>query len=164
MSHMALKRHVSSIRQSRAWEEGRYGGKWKSAYIAVASKATKGHLAGRLLQTRRRSATAGRGLGNWRRRMSRRGHSVVAVALRNRDGSRVANMRGAVAHGRRVVTKLNGRLGGVDGAAVGDEAAGAVGSHGDGAFSKMVGSRAVESAAASDGGSRGLFAVYWRRS
>lgn len=75
----------------------------------------------------------------------------------------MANLRGAVAHGRRVVSKLDGRLGGANGAAVGDEAAGAVGSHGDGAFSKMVGGRAVEIAAASDGGSRGLFAVYWRR-
>lgn len=88
----------------------------------------------------------------------------MAVALRNWDRSRVANMRSAVAHGGRVVAKLDGRLGGANRAAVGDEAAGAVGSHGDGAFSKMVGGRAVEIAAASDGGGRGLFAVYWRRS
>lgn len=139
-------------------------GEKESTYITVTSKATKSHLVSGLLEARRRPAATSRGLGNWRRRVSRRGNSVVAVALRNWDRSRVADMRSAVAHGRGVVAKLNGRLGGANGAAVGDEAAGAVSSHGDGAFSKMVGRRAVESAAASDGGGRGLFAVYWRRS
>lgn len=133
--------------------------------ITVATKATKGHLVRWLLQARRRSATASRGLRDRSRRVGGGGHSVVVVRIGDRDGSRVADVRSAVSHGGRVVAKLDARLGTANGATIGDVAARAVGSHGDGAFSKMIGAGAVERAAGDgrDCGRNGLFAVYWRR-
>lgn len=134
------------------------------AYITVATKTAKGHLVRWLLQARRRSTTASRGLRDWSRRVRRGRHSVIVVRIRNRDRSRVADLRSAVSHGGRVVAKLDSRLGTTNGATIGDVAARAVGSHGYGAFSKVVGAGAVEGAAG-DGrncGRDGLFAVHWR--
>lgn len=81
---------------------------------------------------------------------------------RNGDGGSVSDLGSAVGHSWRVEAKLDARFG----AAVGSERVGAVGSHGDGAFSRMVRAGAVGRATSGnsrDSRSGDWFAVYRRQ-
>jgi hypothetical protein len=96
-------RNVSTYLRPRFIDEKR-AKKWNTN-LAIATETTKCHLAASLLETGRRSATAGRGLRNRGGRMSRRGNSRVVAGDRN--GSSTAGLRSAVSHGGRVEAELD---------------------------------------------------------
>lgn len=85
----------------------------------------------------------------------------MVAGSRNRDRGSVGSMRSAVCHGRRIEAKLNARFG----TAIGRVGVGAVGSHGDGNFSRVVHAGAVGRATAGnsrDSRGDGGFAVHRR--
>lgn len=96
--------------------------------------------------------------------MSRRGDSGISTT-RNRNGRSTGGLRCAVGHCRRVVAELDARLTSGDGTTVGDKTVWTVGSHGDGALARMIGTVEVSTAASDsrDSGGDGGFAVHRRR-
>lgn len=96
--------------------------------------------------------------------MSRRGNSGISTT-RNRNGRSTGGLRCAVGHCGRVVTELDARLASSDRATVGDKTVRTVGSHGNGALTRMIGAVEVSAAASDsrDSGGDGGFAVHRRR-
>jgi hypothetical protein len=96
--------------------------------------------------------------------VSRRGNSSISTTG-NRNRRSTGGLRCAVGHCRRVVAELDARLASTDGTTIGDKTVRTVGSHGDGALARMIGTVEVSAAASDsrDSGGDGGFAVHRRR-